>query len=52
MPHQVELEQDLFEPKLIDLVDNDEQHFIVAFFERLKAFGMLAVQDFVELDIV
>jgi hypothetical protein len=52
MPHQIELKEDLLEPKLIDLMDDDEEHLIVAFFRRLETFRMLTVQDFIELYIV
>jgi hypothetical protein len=33
-------------------VDGDEQHLVVAVLDGGKTFGMLAVQDFVELDVV
>jgi hypothetical protein len=33
MPDQVKLEEDLFEPELVDLVDDDEQHLIITFFQ-------------------
>jgi hypothetical protein len=52
MPYQVQLDNDLFEPEFIDLMDDDKKHFIVACFKRFKTFGMLTVQDFIQLDIV
>jgi hypothetical protein len=52
LPHQVKLKEDLLEPKLIDLMDNDEQHFVVAVLGQFKTLWMLAVQNLIELDIV
>jgi hypothetical protein len=52
VPYQVELENDLFEPKFVYLMDDDKKHLIVAFLYGGKAFRVLAVQDFFELDVV
>jgi hypothetical protein len=49
---QVKLKEDLLEPEFIDLMDDDEKHLIVTFFQRLKAPGVLAVQDLIKFDIV
>jgi hypothetical protein len=48
----VEFEQDLLEPQLISLVDDDEKHLVVALLHGGKAFRMLAVQDLVKLDVI
>ena len=50
--HQVQLEQDLLEPQLVGLVDDDEQHLVIAVLRRGETLWMLAVQDFIELDVV
>jgi hypothetical protein len=50
--HQVELEDDLLEPQLICLVDDDKEHLVVALFEGRKTFGMLAIQDCIEFDVI
>jgi hypothetical protein len=52
VPHQVKFEYDLLEPELIDLMDDNEEHLIVAFFRQPKTFRMLTVQYFIELDVV
>src|SRR6185295_7810313 len=51
VPHQVELKKDLLEPKFINLMDDNEEHLIIAFFHGLKTFGMLAVQDLIKSNI-
>ena len=49
--HRAHVVNDLLEPELVHLVDNDEQHFIVGRLACFFAHQLLAVQEFVELEI-
>jgi hypothetical protein len=42
----------LFEPKLIGLVNDDEEHFIMRRNILLAAFRMLCVENLIELQVI
>ncbi len=48
----VEFDQDLLEPQLVGLVDDDEQHLVMRRPPLPHAFGLLTGQQFIELQIV
>jgi hypothetical protein len=50
--HRINLEQDLLEPQLVGLVDDDEEHLIVSWDSLQLAFEGLSRKDFVELEVV
>ena len=43
---------DLFEPQLINLVDDDEKHFIMGRFAGLDTHQILGAEQFVKLQVV
>jgi hypothetical protein len=50
-PHLVELPEDLLEPKLVGLMDDDEEHLVVDRVPRLCALQVLGVEELVQPEI-
>ena len=50
--HAVGFVVQLFEPKLVSLMDDDEQHLVVRRCVVLVALGGLCAQDFIKLKII
>ena len=50
--HRVELPQDLFEPQLVGLMNDDEEHLVVGRPAMEGALQLLASEQPIELDVV
>lgn len=48
----VKLVDDLLEPKLVCLMDNDEQHLIICPNAFLSAFRLLGIEYFIKLEVI
>ena len=52
MNNRVRLEQKLFEPKLIGLVDDDKKHLVMGRLATPEALRVLRTQDLIQLQII